>query len=255
MEMGSMLARNRTSGWLAAALGMMLGALSGAPGALAQDPGSAAADSSSRYGNLNVERSSGVIDPELGQKHYRRGNTYNNLKRFEEAIAEYQLAITADPTFADSYLQLANIFYFQERFDDAIPMLARFIDHQKEVTAGLIASLNTLGQLLRDAQRFDDAIEIDLRAIENDAKNTSQIHVMGNTYANAGRTAEAIRIYEKAISVLPNDAFMHRTLGRLLEQEQRLDEALAQYRAASAIDPASQFYKDLVTGLEAKLAP
>lgn len=222
--------------------------------ALAQDSNSAVAESISRYGNLNVERSSGVIDPELGQKHYRRGNTYNNLQRFDEAIAEYQLAITADPTFADSYRQLANIFYFQERFDDAIPMLARFIDHQKEVTAGLIASLNTLGQLLRDAQRFDEAIEIDLRAIDNDAQNTSQIYVMGNTYANAGRMAEAIRIYEKAITVAPNDAFMHRTLGRLLEQEQRLEEALAQYRAAAAIDPASQFYKDLITGLEAQLA-
>lgn len=245
---------NRTSGWLAVALGMMLAGLSGVESAVAQSSSSAATDSISRYGNLNVERSSAIIDPELGQTHYRRGNTYNNLERFDEAIAEYQLAITADPTFADTYRQLANIFYFQERFDDAIPMLARFIDHQKEVTAGLIASLNTLGQLLRDAQRFDEAIEIDLRAIENDAENTSQIYVMGNTYANAGRTAEAIRIYEKAVTVLPNDAFMHRTLGRLFEQEQRLDEALAQYRAAAAIDPASQFYKDLITGLEAQLA-
>ncbi|MDO9316797.1 MAG: tetratricopeptide repeat protein [Gammaproteobacteria bacterium] len=252
--MGSMHTLNRTSGWLAVALGMILGGLGGVESAVAQSASSAAADSISRYGNLNVERSSGVIDPELGQKHYRRGNTYNNLKRFDEAIAEYQLAITADPTFADSYRQLANIFYFQERFDDAIPMLARFIDHQREVTAGLIASLNTLGQLLRDAQRFDEAIEIDLRAIENDAGNASQIYVMGNTYANAGRTAEAIRVYEKALTVAPPDAFVHRTLGRLLEQEQRLEEALAQYRAAAAIDPASQFYKDLITGLEARLA-
>lgn len=247
---------NRACGWLTLALGLLvvLAGVHGMESALAQDASAAVTDSISRYGNLNVERNSGVIDPELGQKHYRRGNTYNNLKRFDEAIAEYQLAITADPTFADSYRQLANIFYFQERFDDAIPMLARFIDHQKEVTAGLIASLNTLGQLLRDAQRFDEAIEIDLRAIENDAENTSQIYVMGNTYANAGRMAEAIRIYEKAITVAPNDAFMHRTLGRLLEQEQRLEEALAQYRAAAAIDPASQFYKDLITGLEAQLA-
>ncbi len=246
-----MLTFNRTLAGLALVLGTTIG---GTDSALAQGTGSSAVDSISRYGNLNVERSSAVIDPELGQTHYRRGNTYNNLERFDEAIAEYQLAITADPTFADSYRQLANIFYFQKQFDDAIPMLARFIDLQKEVTAGLIASLNTLGQLLRDAQRYDEAIEIDLRAIENDAENTSQIYVMGNTYANAGRTTEAIRVYEKALTVLPNDAFMHRTLGRLFEQEQRLEEALAQYRAAAAIDPASQFYKDLITGLEAQLA-
>ena len=238
-----------------ACLTLVIGTTIGGPGsALAQGTGSSAADSISRYGNLNVERSSAVIDPELGQTHYRRGNTYNNLERFEEAIAEYQLAITADPIFADSYRQLANIFYFQKRFDDAIPMLARFIDLQKEVTAGLIASLNTLGQLLRDAQRYDEAIEVDLRAIENDAQNTSQIYVMGNTYANAGRMAEAIRVYEKALTVAPPDPFVHRTLGRMLESEQRLEEALTQYRAAAAIDPASQFYKDLITGVEAQLA-
>ncbi|MES3006875.1 MAG: tetratricopeptide repeat protein [Pseudomonadota bacterium] len=247
-----MRALNRTTRWLTITLGVILG-VSGIESALAQDTNSATS-SVNRYGNLNVERSSAVIDPELGQTHYRRGNTYNNLERFDEAIAEYQLSITADPTFADTYRQLANIFYFQKQFDDAIPMLARFIDLQKEVTAGLIASLNTLGQLLRDAQRFDEAIEIDLRAIENDAENTSQIHVMGNTYANAGRMPEAIRIYEKATSVRPNDAFMHRTLGRLFEQEQRFEDALAQYRAAATIDPASQFYKDLITGLEAQLA-
>lgn len=234
---------HRTSGWLAALFVTIFAGVVGVENTQAQDSNSAA-DSIS----------SAVIDPELGQTHYRRGNTYNNLERFDEAIAEYQLAMTADPTFADSYRQLANIFYFQQRFDDAIPMLASFIDLQKEVTAGLIASLNTLGQLLRDAQRFDEAIEVDLRAIENDAENTSQIYVMGNTYANAGRTAEAIRVYEKAISVRPNDAFLHRTLGRLFEQEQRPEEALAQYRAATAIDPASQFYKDLITELEARLA-
>ena len=249
--MKSRLTLNRTL----ACLTLVVGTIIGSPdGALAQDTGSSAADSISRYGNLNVERSSAVIDPELGQTHYRRGNTYNNLERFEEAIAEYQLAITADPIFADSYRQLANIFYFQKRFDDAIPMLARFIDLQKEVTAGLIASLNTLGQLLRDAQRYDEAIEVDLRAIENDAGNTSQIYVMGNTYANAGRMAEAIRVYEKALTVAPPDPFVHRTLGRMLESEQRLEEALTQYRAAAAIDPASQFYKDLITGVEAQLA-
>lgn len=244
---------HRTSGWRAALFVTMLAGAVDVENTQAQDTNSAT-DSISRYGNLNVERSSAIIDPELGQTHYRRGNTYNNLKRFDEAIAEYQLGITADPTFADSYRQLANIYYFQKKFDDAIPMLARFIDLQKEVTAGLIAALNTLGQLLRDAQRYDEAIEVDLRAIENDKENTSQIYVMGNTYANAGRMAEAIRIYEKAIAVQPNDAFLHRTLGRLLEQEQRLEDALAQYRAAAAIDPASQFYKDLIAGLEAQLA-
>ncbi len=204
--------------------------------------------------SLAQPRAPAVIDTELAQTHYRRGNTYNNMERYEEAIEEYQLSITADPNFADSVRNLANIFYFQERFEDTIPLLQRFITLQKETTAGKIAAYNTLGQLLRDAQRFDEAIEIDELAIQHDPENGSQVFVMANTYFNAGRTEDAVRIYKKALTVSPNDAFIHRSLGRMLEDEGRLQDALLEYRAAADLNPDSQFYRDLVMGLETRLA-
>ncbi len=197
---------------------------------------------------------SGVIDTELAQRHYRRGNTYNNLERYDDAIEEYQLSITADPNFADSVRNLANIFYYQERYEEAIPLLERFIALQQEVTAGKIAAYNTLGQLLRDAQRFEEAIDVDVLAIEHDPENASQVYVMANTYFNAGMTDYAIRIYEKALTVNPADAFIHRSLGRMYEEMNRLPDALLQYRAAAELDPASQFYRDLVSGMEARLS-
>jgi len=204
--------------------------------------------------SLAQPRAPAAIDPELAQTHFRRGNTYNNMERFDEAIEEYQLSITADPNFADSVRNLANIFYFQERYAETIPLLQRFIVLQKEPTAGLLAAYNTLGQLLRDAKRFDEAIEIDEFAITHDPENTSQVYVMANTYFNAGRTDDAVRIYETALTVTPNDAFVHRSLGRMYEDEGNLEEALVQYRAAAQLNADSQFYRDLVTGLEARLA-
>lgn len=225
----------------------------GANVALAQNSGSPASDTISRYGNLNVQRNSATIDPQLAQKHYRRGNTYSNLERLDDAIKEYQLAVTADPNYADSYRNLANIFYFQERFEDAIPMLQQFIALQEERTAGLIASLNTLGELLRRYNRLDEAFSIDLRAIENDPENTSQVYVMGNTYYNAGRLENAIAIYEQALKVMPNEAFIYRTLGRMYEESDQLDKALEQYQAAAALDDGSQFYKELVRATESRL--
>ena len=202
----------------------------------------------------NAQQAGTVVDQELGQRHYRRGNTYNNLERHDEAITEYQLSITADPNFADAYRNLANILYFQKRYLEAMPMFQRFIDLQKEPSAGLIAALNTLGQLLRDEQRFAEALPVDLRAIEQDPKNASQIYVMGNTYFNAGFADEAAQVYLQALKVMPEDAYLHRSLGRMYEDMGRLEEALAQYRAAATIDTASDFYKDLVSSLEARLA-
>ena len=56
----------------------------------AQD--SASRDVLERYGNLNVTREGPTIDAELAQKMFRRGNTYSNLQRYDEAIEEYRKA-------------------------------------------------------------------------------------------------------------------------------------------------------------------
>ena len=76
---------------------------------------------------------------------------------------------------------------------------------------------------------------------------------MGNLYDNAGHVDKAIRIYQTAAEVMPDNAFMNRTLGRLYEREGRLEDALAQYRKAAETDLGSQFYRELVQNLETRI--
>lgn len=201
-----------------------------------------------------VAQTRAVVDVELGQRHFRRGNTFNNLERYDEAITEYELAVTADPNLAEAYHNMASILYFQKRYAEAISPYQRYVALQKEPSAALIAALNTLGQLLRDQQRFAEALPIDLQAIERDPKNASQIYIMGNTYFNAGFADAAAQVYAKALEVMPGDAYLHRSLGRMYEDMGRLEEALTHYQSASAAEPTSDFYKDLVSALEARVA-
>lgn len=192
---------------------------------------------------------------ELAQRHYRRGNTYNNLERFDDAVTEYQLAVAADPNLADAYRNLANIFLAQERFEEAITNLARFIELQNnQPSTPLTASLKTIGELLRRAERFDESIAYDLRAIAADPRDDSQVHLMANRYDNAGHTEKAIQIYQQAVESIPDNAFMNRNLGRLLEREGRLEDALAQYRKAAETDTSAQYYRELVQNLETRLS-
>lgn len=213
---------------------------------VAQDDHHSAASLLDRYGNLDVERTGPTIDAELAQKMYRRGNTYSNLERYDEAIAEYRKAISADPNFADAIRNLANTYYYLERYAEAKPLLARFISLQTETTAALIAAVSTLGELERKDGNYAASIGYDLHAIELDPDNDSQVHIMANTYNNAGETDMAIQIYQAGIAAMPGNAFFDRSLGRLLEQENRMAEALAAYESAAAKDPDSQFYADLV---------
>lgn len=204
-------------------------------------------------GATQHERAAAGTQSELAQRHYRRGNTYNNLERYDEAIEEYRLAVAADPNLADAYRNLANIYLAQERPDDAIPMLARFINLQDQPSTPLTASLKTIGDLLRRAERLEESFEFDLRAIRADPRDDSLVHIMGNIYDNAGHTDKAIKIYETAVEVMPGNAFMNRTLGRLYEREGELAQALEQYRLAAEKDTGSQFYRELVQNLEARL--
>tara|TARA_R100001039_G_C1854026_1_gene115674 strand:+ start:2322 stop:3020 length:699 start_codon:yes stop_codon:yes gene_type:complete len=214
-----------------------------------------AADVAAQPGGATVqERAVAGTSSELAQRHYRRANTYNNLERYDEAIDEYRLAVAADPSLADAYRNLANIYLSQDRLQEAVPMLARFIDLQQEASTPLTASLKTIGELLRRSERFEEAIEYDVRAIRADPRDDSQVHLMGNLYDNAGHVDKAIRIYQTAAEVMPGNAFMNRTLGRLYEREGRLEDALAQYRQAAETDLGSQFYRELVQNLETRIS-
>jgi len=206
-----------------------------------------------RYGGLNVVRTGPTIDADLAQKLFRRGNTYSNLQRYDDAIKEYRSAISADPNLTDAIRNLANTYYFLERYAEAKPLLARYISLQSTTTAGLIAAVSTLGQLERQDGNYEISIGYDLRAIELDPQNDSQIHIMANTYNNAGDADKAIRIYRAGIEVMPANGFFDRSLGRILEQGDRMQEALLAYEAAARKDPDSEFYANLVKSTRNRL--
>ena len=224
-------------------------ALSGT--AYSQD--SAAGNLLDRYGGLDIERVGPTIDRDLAQKMFRRGNTYSNLQRYEEAAAEYRKAISADPNYVEAIRNLANTYYFLERFDEAKPLLTRFIELQTAMSASLIAAVSTLATLERQSGNYAVSIDYDLRAIELDPLNDSQVHIMANTYNNAGDAEKAIQVYRAAIEVMPANAFFNRSLGRILEQEGRLDEALLAYESAADKDPESEFYTNLVDSTRRRL--
>ncbi|PCJ26240.1 MAG: hypothetical protein COA96_05725 [SAR86 cluster bacterium] len=206
-----------------------------------------------RYGNLDIERTGPTIDAELARKYYRRGNTYSNLERYDEAVAEYRKAISVDPNLSDAIRNLANTYFFLEQYEAAKPLLARFIAMQNSTTAALIAAVTTLAELERKDGNYNESFTYDLRAIELSPNNDSQVHIMANTYNNAGEADKAIEIYRAAINVMPDNAFFDRSMGRILEQENRLTEALTAYESAAAKDPDSDFYTRLVDATRSRL--
>jgi len=199
-------------------------------------------------------RSASASNTELAIRHYQRGNTYNNMGRYEDALEEYRLSVAADNEFLDSYRNMGNIYMSLERPGDAVPVYIRFVNlYDGPPDTALRAALNNIGNELRAMGRYEDALEYDLRAIQADRDNRSLVFLIGNAYENRGHYDKAAQVYEKAIELNPTDAFFHRTLGRMYDQQDMLETALEHYRHAAEIDLSSDFYRQLVRETEERL--
>lgn len=223
-----------------AALALLLSVAISLP-AVAQQGGSSAND------NPNV-------DTELAIRHYRRGNTYNNLERFEDALEEYRLSVAAHPEFLDSYRNMGNILYHLERFEEAIPMYRNFIElYDGPPDTALRSALTRVSDLLRERENYERAIDYDLQSVQADRDNRSLVFLVANDYLNAGHPDKALQVYEKAVELNPGDAFMHRTLGRMYDEQDLLEEALIHYRQAAELDRSSDFYRELIRDTEERI--
>ena len=109
-------------------------------------------------------------------------------------------------SFSDAIRNLANTYYFLENYEEAKPLLARFIELETQA-ASLIAAVPTLGELERNSRNYESAIEYDERAIELNPDDDSQVHIMANTYNNNGYP-ELVRVYQAGMGRCPGMRFL-----------------------------------------------
>jgi Flp pilus assembly protein TadD len=98
---------------------------------------------------------------------------------------------------------------------------------------------NNLGILLRDRQRFDEAVTEFRHALTIRPKYANAHTNLADAMGALGQIEEAMAEYQKALEIKPEDVGAHTNYGYILTTLGRLDEAMAQYRKALEIKPAS----------------
>ena len=56
---------------------------------------------------------------EMAQKHYKKGFAFHNDGKYAEAVTEYKKAIEKDSTLVEAYVNLASIYFVQQKYDQA----------------------------------------------------------------------------------------------------------------------------------------
>lgn len=77
-------------------------------------------------------------------------------------------------------------------------------------------------------------------------------YLMGAAHQNHSKTEDAIRTYERAISIAPDNASFHNNLAAALMDLKQYDHGMAEYRKAFALDPGF-FERSASNGVSARM--
>jgi Flp pilus assembly protein TadD len=163
--------RKRTSAWIVLALSLVL-ALAACGGQATDTPSPA--------------------------ERFEQGNEYAQQGEFEQAIAEYEAVLEAEPDNVSAMTNLGVALYNVRRLDEAIA-------------------------------QYQKALEI--------APNDADIHSnLGAAYVQKGQLQEALAEYQRAVDLQPDLAQAHFGLGVIYVELARNDEAIAAFESFLELD-------------------
>jgi tetratricopeptide (TPR) repeat protein len=159
-------------------------------------------------------------------KHINAGVDYQSRKMYDDAIREYTQALTSDPSNASLWVNIGTAFQAKSDYARALQAYNKALAIQpgnKDALTGIKSS--------------------------TDQKNTADLADMVKQAADAykaGKYAESLALYQKVLVKTPNDAAIHFNIGAALQQLKRMDEAIAAYKQAVALDAKNASYKEFL---------
>jgi non-specific serine/threonine protein kinase len=140
---------------------------------------------------------------------YLRGRNYLRQRQFEYALAMYQAAVEIDPDFALAHAGIAHAWgekhefgsQKQEYIDNGLKACAR----AEAIAPSLPDVLSARARIYYAEQHYDEAIQLGLQAIAQQAECEGAHDVLGRAYFASGRYEEAARLAESAMQIVGND--------------------------------------------------
>ena len=209
---------------------------------------------------------------------YLKGRHFWNLRTksaLEQAVAQFQRAVSLDSSYAPAYAGLADVYVIRDAYSGARPgetfprareaarralalddglaeahaALARVRLHYDrdlpgaaaefrraiECTPGYATAHHGYSIYLRDVGRFPDAIAEAKRARALDPISPIINANLGDTYFYARRYADAVAQHRETLALAPDFGPTHLYLGSALERLGRFQEALAEIERARVL--------------------
>jgi tetratricopeptide (TPR) repeat protein len=207
-----------------------------------------AAFQAKKYGDATA-----IFDRYVAQKpknvwgHYMLGLSAWKNGDAMKAEASFEAALAIDPAHVKTLLNESRLFIEQKRHDDAIDRLTKAAEADPES----MVVYRLLGRTYAVKGETDKAMEAYARAIEVNDLDAWSMNNLGLLLLDTQRFDEAVTWFTKAVDVRPSVPSFHNNLGMALEHTGRFRAAATAYREALAADPGYAKAKKNLARVEA----
>lgn len=143
--------------------------------------------------------------PRKARPHYILGFLYDERGQVDNAIREFEVALTLDPNYAEAHNNLGVAYYKKgwmdqaiEKFQIAIRLDSKYAD-----------AYNNLGYVYNAKGWFDKAIEQYEMSLKLQSDSAETRNNLGVAYKNKGWIDRAIGEYETALRIQPNPGILY----------------------------------------------
>ena len=186
---------------------------------------------------VKLLESAGAIDPSNDQVFWNMAIVHMELRKFERARDDLQKAITANPESAGYQEKMGTILRELEDWDGAKKAFTKAI----ELEPGLFKAYYKLAQVDEQMDDQQSALQHYTEAVKRGPRFLEAYSALGRLYADLGYLDQSTQVLREALKVaLPGteeEAQAHHLLGTVLQEQQRYDEAVTEFKAALAVVP------------------
>lgn len=174
--------------------------------------------------------------PELARAYFLMGQILERQNKKQDAAAQFQKAVGADPNNPDIQYKLGNAFLADGKIEDAKNrfMAAIQIEPRVDFKVGYATALMT-------EKKYGDALLWLQQAIRTEPGSVTAQYRFGLVQKALGNTDEAVSALRKAQAIQPGNLDATVALAEIFSEMKKYDLAITEYRnaiAASPKDPA-----------------
>ena len=176
------------------------------------------------------------MDERDGEAQYYLGRIYENRKQYDKAIEWYEKVHLGDYQF-DARLRIADMLGLAGQTDAAIEHLDAML-RGSQSNSSLVRIYVAKGELLRQARRYEEALEVFNTALEIVPANSDLLYARALVAERLGRIDQLEADLRFILKTEPDNAHALNALGfTLADQTDRYEEAYGYLKRAIEIMP------------------